>query len=156
MSNEAVVALRGDVFDAARWTTLSTGYRDRLGVEKVNVIAVPPGQRLEETDVDLAVLCRPDTVPPASDWAEAICPYVAGTRARGAGARMRGVRCEGTLACLLTAIEESAGEVHRPGLLSPAPFFRMAIVGGGTMGALALQMARLIGAREVLGVDVNN
>lgn len=52
--------------------------------------------------------------------------------------------------------EPLANVVHLFRLLSPAPFFRMAIVGGGTMGALALQTARLIGAREVLGVDVND
>lgn len=42
------------------------------------------------------------------------------------------------------------------GAALPAPFFRMAIFGGGTMDSLALQTARLIGAREVLGVDMND
>lgn len=51
--------------------------------------------------------------------------------------------------------EPLANVVHLFRLLSPAPFFRLAIVGGGTMGALALLTSRRIGAREVLVVDVN-
>ena len=51
--------------------------------------------------------------------------------------------------------EPLANIVHLFRLLSPAPFFRLAIVGAGTMGALALLTAQRIGAREVLLADVN-
>jgi threonine dehydrogenase-like Zn-dependent dehydrogenase len=52
--------------------------------------------------------------------------------------------------------EPLANVVHLFRLLAPAPFFRLAIVGGGTMGALALLTAQRIGAREVLVADVND
>jgi threonine dehydrogenase-like Zn-dependent dehydrogenase len=46
--------------------------------------------------------------------------------------------------------------VHLFRLLAPAPFFRLAIVGAGTMGALTLLTALRIAAREVLVVDVSD
>jgi threonine dehydrogenase-like Zn-dependent dehydrogenase len=52
--------------------------------------------------------------------------------------------------------EPLANIVHMFRIVSPPPFFRFAIVGAGTMGALALLASRLIGAREVLAVDVND
>jgi len=52
--------------------------------------------------------------------------------------------------------EPLANIVHMFRIVAPPPFFRFAIVGAGTMGALALLASRLIGAREVLAVDVND
>jgi 2-desacetyl-2-hydroxyethyl bacteriochlorophyllide A dehydrogenase len=52
--------------------------------------------------------------------------------------------------------EPLANVVHLFRVLTPAPFFRLGIVGGGTMGALALLTAQRIGAREVLVADVND
>jgi len=52
--------------------------------------------------------------------------------------------------------EPLANIVHMFRILSPPPFFRLAIVGAGTMGALALSAALRIGARDVLAVDVND
>lgn len=51
--------------------------------------------------------------------------------------------------------EPLANIVHMFRIVAPLPFFRFAIVGAGTMGALALQAAVRIGAREPLAVDVN-
>jgi len=51
--------------------------------------------------------------------------------------------------------EPLANIVHLFRLAAPQPFFRMGIVGGGTMGALALLTARRLGARETLVQDVN-
>ncbi|MGH9493411.1 MAG: zinc-dependent alcohol dehydrogenase [Candidatus Sulfotelmatobacter sp.] len=51
--------------------------------------------------------------------------------------------------------EPLANIVHVFRIVAPPPFFRFAIVGAGTMGALALQAAVRIGARECLAVDVN-
>src|SRR4051812_17215857 len=53
-------------------------------------------------------------------------------------------------------VEPLANIVHMLRIVSPAPFFRFAIVGAGTMGALAVLASRLIGAREVLAVDMND
>jgi 2-desacetyl-2-hydroxyethyl bacteriochlorophyllide A dehydrogenase len=52
--------------------------------------------------------------------------------------------------------EPLANIVHMFRIVSAPPFFRLAIVGAGTMGALALLAALRIGAREVLAVDVND
>jgi len=52
--------------------------------------------------------------------------------------------------------EPLANIVHMFRIASPAPFFRLAIVGAGTMGALALLASLRIGAREVLATDLND
>ena len=52
--------------------------------------------------------------------------------------------------------EPLANIVHLFRIAAPAPFFRLAIVGGGTMGALALLVSQRVGARDVLVVDVSD
>jgi 2-desacetyl-2-hydroxyethyl bacteriochlorophyllide A dehydrogenase len=52
--------------------------------------------------------------------------------------------------------EPLANIVHMLRMVAPPPFFRFAIVGAGTMGALALLASLRIGARDVLAVDVND
>jgi threonine dehydrogenase-like Zn-dependent dehydrogenase len=52
--------------------------------------------------------------------------------------------------------EPLANVVHLLRTTAPAPFFRLAIVGGGTMGALTLLASHRIGARDVLVVDVSD
>jgi 2-desacetyl-2-hydroxyethyl bacteriochlorophyllide A dehydrogenase len=52
--------------------------------------------------------------------------------------------------------EPLANIVHLFRIVSPPPFFRFAIVGAGTMGALALLAALRIGARDVLAADIND
>jgi 2-desacetyl-2-hydroxyethyl bacteriochlorophyllide A dehydrogenase len=51
--------------------------------------------------------------------------------------------------------EPLANIIHLFRLVSLPPFFRLAIVGGGTMGSLALLTARRIGARDITVLDVN-
>lgn len=52
--------------------------------------------------------------------------------------------------------EPLANIVHLFRMVAPPPFFRLAIVGAGTMGALALSAGLRIGARDVLVADVNH
>ena len=52
--------------------------------------------------------------------------------------------------------EPLANIVHMLRIVSPPPFFRFAIVGAGTMGALALLASLRIGARDVMAVDIND
>ena len=52
--------------------------------------------------------------------------------------------------------EPLANIVHLFRIAAPLPFFRMGIVGGGTMGSLALLTAKRLGVREVLIEDVND
>jgi threonine dehydrogenase-like Zn-dependent dehydrogenase len=51
--------------------------------------------------------------------------------------------------------EPLANIVHLFRIASPQPFFRMGIIGSGTMGALALLTALRLGVREVLVQDVS-
>jgi len=53
------------------------------------------------------------------------------------------------------AVEPLANIVHLFRIAAPLPFFRMGIVGGGTMGSLALLTALRLGVREVLVEDVS-
>jgi len=52
-------------------------------------------------------------------------------------------------------VEPLANVVHLFRIVSPPAFFRLAIVGAGTMGALAASVANFTGAHEVLVVDIN-
>jgi 2-desacetyl-2-hydroxyethyl bacteriochlorophyllide A dehydrogenase len=52
--------------------------------------------------------------------------------------------------------EPLANIVHLFRIASPRPLFRLAIVGAGTMGALALMTGLRAGARDVLVADVND
>jgi threonine dehydrogenase-like Zn-dependent dehydrogenase len=51
--------------------------------------------------------------------------------------------------------EPLANIVHMFRIAAPAPFFRMGIVGGGTMGSLTLLAAKRLGVRDLLVVDVS-
>ena len=51
--------------------------------------------------------------------------------------------------------EPLANIVHMFRIASPPAFFRLAIVGAGTMGALTLLAGLRVGARDVLAADVN-
>lgn len=53
-------------------------------------------------------------------------------------------------------VEPLANIVHLFRIAAPQPFFRMGIVGGGTMGSLALLTALRLGAHEVLVQDVSD
>lgn len=52
--------------------------------------------------------------------------------------------------------EPLANVVHLFRIAAPAPFFRMGIVGGGTMGSLALLAAKRLGVREILVQDLSD
>ena len=53
-------------------------------------------------------------------------------------------------------VEPLANIVHLFRIAAPLPFFRMGIVGGGTMGSLALLTALRLGVRDVLVEDVSD
>jgi threonine dehydrogenase-like Zn-dependent dehydrogenase len=52
--------------------------------------------------------------------------------------------------------EPLANIVHLFRIAAPPPVFRLAIIGAGTMGALALQCSFKFGAREILMADIND
>jgi acetylornithine deacetylase len=64
LSNRAVVEYAQAVLHHAQWSSTAHSYRDANGIEKINLIAAPPGQDPAKSNVDLAFLCHTDTVPP--------------------------------------------------------------------------------------------
>lgn len=95
--------LRHQGIAKAQWNSREFVYRDAAGVEKVNLIAAPLHQSLDDTTAELALLCHTDTVPYSSDWPEALEPHVAAGLLHGCGT----CDVKGFLACLLTSIAES-------------------------------------------------
>jgi acetylornithine deacetylase len=99
--NRSVTDYAGAVLTAQGWTIREIPYVDDSGIQKVNLIAAPPGQDVGEREVDLAFLCHTDTVPFASDWPAALEPALQGSSLHGCGS----CDVKGFLACLLSAAE---------------------------------------------------
>ncbi len=95
----------------AQWTSRELTYNDGAGVEKVNLIAAPPNQSLDDGAIDLAFMCHTDTVP-YTGWPTALEPFIAGGMLHGCGA----CDVKGFLACLLTAITENSSSDYIDGL----------------------------------------
>jgi len=110
LSNRAVIDYAHTAFQNAQWTTVAHSTCDASGTEKINLIAAPPGQDPTASNVDLAFLCHTDTVPPATDWAAALAPFVREGMLHGCGA----CDVKGFLACLLTAASEVAAASIKP------------------------------------------
>jgi acetylornithine deacetylase len=103
MSNRAITNYASGVLTAQGWAVREATYTDERGVEKVNLIAAPPGRDVRDRMVDLAFLCHTDTVPYSEDWREALQPARRGPMLHGCGA----CDVKGFLACLLAAAERN-------------------------------------------------
>jgi acetylornithine deacetylase len=101
MSNRPITDYAASVLSAHGWTTREARYLDGAGIEKVNLIAAPPGQNVADRDVDLVFLCHTDTIPYANDWLRALQPVLRDEMLHGCGA----CDVKGFLACLLTAAD---------------------------------------------------
>lgn len=110
LSNRPLVNYAANCLRDAGWSTRELPYRDAAGIEKVNLIAAPPGQNVEASAVDLVFMCHTDTVPYASDWHDALNPVVDAGLLHGCGS----CDVKGFLACLLAAAAQSNAFV--PGL----------------------------------------
>jgi acetylornithine deacetylase len=106
MSNHPVTNYASSVLSASAWTTRELTYIDESGTEKINLIAAPPGQDVEDRTANLAFLCHTDTVPYAKDWQQALQPIRQGEMLHGCGA----CDVKGFLACLLVAAESKDAE----------------------------------------------
>jgi acetylornithine deacetylase len=99
VSNRPVIDYALQVLNEAQWASRELIYSDAAGVEKVNLIAAPPNQSLDNVAIDLAFMCHTDTVP-YTGWPKALEPFIAGGMLHGCGA----CDVKGFLACLLTSI----------------------------------------------------
>jgi acetylornithine deacetylase len=104
LSNRPVIDYAREALHEAHWHTQVVAYKDAAGAEKINLIAAPPGQNLEDPASELAFVCHTDTVPYAPDWTKATAPFVADGFLYGCGS----CDVKGFLACLLTAISQTA------------------------------------------------
>lgn len=112
LSNGPLVDYAAGVLRAAQWQTREFPYRDANGVEKINLVAAPPGEPMDDPAAELAFFCHTDTVPFASDWTNATDPYVRDGFLHGCGA----ADVKGFLACLLSAASEASSSKLIPGL----------------------------------------
>lgn len=103
LSNRPVIDYASDVLRKAQWQIREITYQDAAGIEKVNLIAAPPGQNVHSAIAELAFMCHTDTVPYSTDWPQALEPFVADGLLHGCGA----CDVKGFLACLLTSISKS-------------------------------------------------
>jgi acetylornithine deacetylase len=103
LTNRPIVDYAQRMLHQEQWQSREMIYKDSAGIEKVNLIAAPPGQDLDNTTVELAFICHTDTVPYSQDWAQALEPFVADGLLHGCGA----CDVKGFLACLLTSISEN-------------------------------------------------
>jgi acetylornithine deacetylase len=99
LSNRPIIEYAAANLAEAQWQTRRVTYSDAAGVEKINLIAAPPGQNPDDPVAELAFVCHTDTVPYSADWTQATDPYVANGLLYGCGS----CDVKGFLACLLIA-----------------------------------------------------
>lgn len=99
VSNRPVVEFAIQILQHAGWHTRMLPYIDPNGVEKINLLAMPSTQNLDDPNVNLAFVCHTDTVPYSLTWEHATQPYVRDGYLHGCGA----CDVKGFLACLLCA-----------------------------------------------------
>jgi acetylornithine deacetylase len=112
VSNRPVIEYAAEALHAAGWSTRALPWRDKAGIEKVNLIAAPPEQNLSDHRAELVLMCHTDTVPYASDWADALKPVLADGHLHGCGA----CDVKGFLACILTAASQIEPAHYADGL----------------------------------------
>ena len=111
VSNRPIIDYALQVLNEARWSSREMTYNDAAGVEKVNLLAAPPNQNLDNVSAELAFMCHTDTVP-HTNWPTALEPIIAGGLLHGCGA----CDVKGFLACLLTSITENVSSNWIDGL----------------------------------------
>jgi acetylornithine deacetylase len=141
LSNRQIIDYAIKVLHHAQWHSREQIYQDPAGVEKVNLIAAPRHQDLDDPTVDLALMCHTDTVPYATDWPQALDPFVTDGQLYGCGA----CDVKGFLACLLTSIGEIAPSKFINGLrLILTADEEVGCVGAGHMVASGLMQPRRV------------
>ncbi len=112
VSNRPLVDYATKVLRAASWSTHEHPYKDPVGIEKVNLIAAPPGQDAATRDVDLVFMCHTDTVPYAADWPGALSPTLKDGNLHGCGS----CDVKAVLACLLAVVSATPTPAWPAGL----------------------------------------
>jgi acetylornithine deacetylase len=142
LSNRPIIDYARAALEAAGWSAMEQVHRDEVGLEKINLIAAPPGQNPQASATDLALVCHTDTVPYAADWPEAIHPAVRNGMVHGCGA----CDVKGFLACLLAAASQSSADA----ILRQLRIVLTADEETGCRGAHRLLAAGSLRARQVV------
>lgn len=100
LTNRPLIQFVEQALRECGWNFRELPYHDPRGIEKVNLLATPPWQKVDDFTVDLAFVCHTDTVPYSADWSDAVAPRVSGDAMHGCGA----CDVKGFLACLLAAL----------------------------------------------------
>jgi acetylornithine deacetylase len=100
MSNRPLIEFVRTLLQPSGWYIRELPYYDASGVEKINLLATPPGQTPDNFSVDLAFVCHTDTVPYSAQWGHALHPQTEDGAIQGCGA----CDVKGFLACLLAAL----------------------------------------------------
>ncbi len=112
VSNRGIIDYATNILHAARWSARELPYTDPAGLEKVNLIAAPPGQDPGTPDVDLVFMCHTDTVPYAADWKDALNPILKDAYLHGCGS----CDVKAVLACLLAIVSRRTSQQWPEGL----------------------------------------
>jgi acetylornithine deacetylase len=142
LSNRPIIDYAVNALQQAHWHSREIVYRDAAGVEKINLIAAPRHEDLDDATAELALMCHTDTVPYSKDWTQALEPFVADGQLHGCGA----CDVKGFLACLLVAVTESDPSTLVDGL-------RLIMTSDeeiGCVGAAHLVASGLIKSRRVV------
>lgn len=142
LSNRPLIEFIESVLQPGGWHVRELPYSDAAGVEKVNLIAIPPGQPANNFSVDLAFVCHTDTVPYNGAWPQAIHPEIRDGQIHGCGA----CDVKGFLACVLAA----AQSVPAIQFASTVALVFTAEEEIGCLGARRLVDERVLRARHVV------
>lgn len=100
MTNRPLIEFVENILCSHGWYVQELPYHDAAGIEKLNLLAIPPWQTPNDFSVDLALVCHTDTVPYSAVWTDAVDPQVKDDAMHGCGA----CDVKGFLACLLSAL----------------------------------------------------
>lgn len=142
MSNRPIIELVKGVLQPRGWRICELPYCDGIGVEKINLLATPPGQRVDSFSIDLAFVCHTDTVPYNATWVDALNAQIKDGRLHGCGA----CDVKGFLACLLAAFASSPAQQFA----STVALVLTAEEEIGCVGAQRLVATGLLQARHVV------
>jgi len=102
LSNRPLIEFATKFLHERGWQTRLFPYSDSSGIDKINLIAFPPGQNPSDPSIDLAFVCHTDTVPFDPAWSEAVRPALRDGFLHGCGA----CDVKGFLASLLAAVSD--------------------------------------------------
>ena len=100
MANQPVIDHVLTFLDPAFWTIVPYTYRDSVGVEKSNLVAIT--RNAADARAELTFVCHTDTVPYEESWTDAVHPAIRNGNLYGRGS----CDVKGFLACALTALSQ--------------------------------------------------